>query len=905
NQQFYNVIYNGTGSTWTLQDSFNQGSTGGTTFTTGTLTLNGMAYNASKGQTVTLGSGFTLNIGSGAVNTNGNMSFNVPSGAAVTITTGSLSVANLNVSGTGTFTCSGNSVIISDYNTTITSPNWTPSTSTLFSRYGTSNINITQPLYNYTIGLSDSYSPVVTLLADLIVQNNFTINAGTGGTKTFNAGSHTIYVGNNWSNTGVFNCGTGTVILNGNGTGKTINTGGYAFNTLTIDSPAATGYWTLITNNLSAADLNITNGTLDVGAGKTITVSGTLTIENGSSIRATANNINIVANSITQSSGYIHTITSGDITINSIGTPGAFFLNAINASGSGSITIGNSLASSSVTVDASIGRMETSSGNINIASSGDITTYGGNTAINSDSGNITLTAGGDVILGTASGYGDTGTNSGTVTVTAVRDVTVDYYTYLYNSENNILVDAGRDINIVTRVAGEESSTYSEGASVTLYADRNININGRVYSYTGSVTFYADHDNDGVGVYNHTGGSVSTQGAGNNITIYSAGSSHMFNTSSGASLILNPSVGQTVTYIADNCTLTVPGILTVNSGVTLRLGGSNTTLNNTGGSVSNNGRIQLEGNEVLTGVTNLDINSGIVEYIGASGSTTYTIRDFGTTDYFDLIINGILAETFNLNTTNALTMAGSLTLSGGTITQGTGVITVRGDMTLSSGVSFTKNASGLIIFASGSATQKLTSADKDLGNVRISANTTNTTLTLQDALNADNITIDAGQTLSTGTGSYAISCAGNWTNSGTFTRGTGTVTFDGDAPGKTINISSSGFWVLTINSPAGTGSWTLDTSNLTAVAYLNVTKGTLNTGTRNLGNGSGTAIYVNGGILTGGSGIIIAALLNVSSGTFTAGSGGVELGEIYGTSGIYIHTGGTADWTTNNALLNWI
>ena len=145
----------------------------------------------------------------------------------------------------------------------------------------------------------------------------------------------------------------------------------------------------------------------------------------------------------------------------------------------------------------------------------------------------------------------------------------------------------------------------------------------------------------------------------------------------------------------------------------------------------------------------------------------------------------------LPSTAIQTLTGGLNFTSGTITQSTGAINLGSDLTITSGAgtTFTKNASGLLKFKSGTATQKLTSGGKDLGNIQISANTTNTTLTLQDNLNADIITIDANQTLDVGS-NRQINVGSNWTNNGTFNSNSGTVVFDGTS--QTISGTNNFF-----------------------------------------------------------------------------------------------------------------
>ncbi|MCK4945018.1 MAG: hypothetical protein KAS59_02020, partial [Alphaproteobacteria bacterium] len=92
-------------------------------------------------------------------------------------------------------------------------------------------------------------------------------------------------------------------------------------------------------------------------------------------------------------------------------------------------------------------------------------------------------------------------------------------------------------------------------------------------------------------------------------------------------------------------------------------------------VSNNGTFKLQGQEGLTNVTNLDTDSGTVEYTGDNTGTTRTIKDFGAgTDYNNLTINDTNGSPNTYNAASDLTIGGTLTLSGGTITHGANTIT---------------------------------------------------------------------------------------------------------------------------------------------------------------------------------------------------------------------------------------
>jgi hypothetical protein len=107
-------------------------------------------------------------------------------------------------------------------------------------------------------------------------------------------------------------------------------------------------------------------------------------------------------------------------------------------------------------------------------------------------------------------------------------------------------------------------------------------------------------------------------------------------------------------------VTINDDLTINSGV-MYLNGFNLTANAARTTFSNNATVRLNGDEIISNLTQ-DTNNGIWEYVGTGGP--YTIKDFGGgTDYYAMIINGSGA-TFNLGA--SLNLASSLGLYNGTL-----------------------------------------------------------------------------------------------------------------------------------------------------------------------------------------------------------------------------------------------
>src|ERR1051326_483711 len=109
----------------------------------------------------------------------------------------------------------------------------------------------------------------------------------------------------------------------------------------------------------------------------------------------------------------------------------------------------------------------------------------------------------------------------------------------------------------------------------------------------------------------------------------------------------------------------------------------------------------------------------------------------------------------------MTSGGTLIHQGFTVTAGAGALTLTpglGTITLT-------------------ATNSLPSA---FASYNILSTTTTGTTTLGAATTVDTLTICAGTTLSTGGSNFNMNVSGEWTNNGSFTQGTGTVTFNGGA-----------------------------------------------------------------------------------------------------------------------------
>ena len=230
-------------------------------------------------------------------------------------------------------------------------------------------------------------------------------------------------------------------------------------------------------------------------------------------------------------------------------------------------------------------------------------------------------------------------------------------------------------------------------------------------------------------------------------------------------------------------------------------------NGSGDLITVNGTLQLHGDQTFTIDSNPALASGsTVEYTDTTGSIAIQNWDYTSGS---LKINGsgatytmgagetigenltISAGTFDVSD-QTLSVNGNTTIDGGTMMTGTGVVTFGNagadSVTLSSG--------GLEIESDDIANDIVVTADtwtNSGGTITVKSNTATlpAKITTFNHLTIDstgttqtmpgNYDINGNFTITNGTfatGNNNITLAGNWSNSGTFTPGTGTVTFDG-------------------------------------------------------------------------------------------------------------------------------
>lgn len=146
--------------------------------------------------------------------------------------------------------------------------------------------------------------------------------------------------------------------------------------------------------------------------------------------------------------------------------------------------------------------------------------------------------------------------------------------------------------------------------------------------------------------------------------------------------------------------------------------------------------------------------------------------------------------------------------------------------------FTSSGGGTIEYAAAISMNSRSTYNNLLISSTVTTTATNLTVN-------GNLTIGSGNTLDNSANNANISLLGNWSNSGTYTAGTGTVTFNGTAA-QTITGATT-FNNLTINNTFGTSPQiTLSGGDDIISSTLTMTKGNINLNTRNLTIGTAAA-----------------------------------------------------------------
>jgi len=784
----------------------------------GTFNCNNSTMNVSGNLTIghETTKGAIFNANTGIINIQGNLSVDLNNG-------GSGTIGQFNA-GTGTFNFNGSvAQSITNVPSTITFNNLTDS-------------NVTQPLtLNNNVAVSGTLN--INGANAILAPVAATVISG-GGTLT---GSGTARV----TRTGADSFFSQYTITTKTLTGLTVEYIGAAAQTA-----STTTYNNLKINNGSGVTLN---------AGNTI-VNGTLILQTGA-LAVSAGNTLTINNGTTVVGGSITSVPTGTVNYNQ-GSAGQNVL-AFNY---GNLTFSN------------FSKTLAPSGTIGIA--------------------------GTFTPGTAPSHTITGS---TIDFNGTGAQTVPVFDY-----NNLTISGARTTNSVTLASGTinilgnftANETFTSGGFITTGNTVNFN-GGAAQSLTGTATTQAFNNftvNKGGGSTLTAGGSLVTLNIGGVTTltagIFNAGTLTSIGMSGGdwtnnggtftpASSVVsftNTAAGQNINGTA--ATQTFNGITVAKTAQTLAVGGSTTTLNlngsltltsgtfnagtaaaiNVGGNWTNNGGTFTPGTGLVT------FNGGAPQSLNGTAATQ-TFNNFAVNKSGGSTLTGG-------GSTTTLTINGGVTLTAGTFAAGTITnIGLPGDWT-NNGGTFTPGTS-TVTFNSTTAAQNIngTAASQTFNNITVAktgqtltVGGSTTTLTLNGSLNLTSGTFDKGTAAD-------INVGGNWSNNGgTFTPGTGTVTFNSTTAAQAINGTAvtQSFNNITVNKSGQTLGVAGSTTTLGIAGNLLLTAGTFD---------KGTAATIN----------IQGNWTNNSSATaFTAGTGLVNFN---GGAGQTI--GGTFSTTFNN------
>jgi hypothetical protein len=733
---------------------------------------------------------------------------------------------------------------------------------------------------------------------------NITIASGT----TLTAPSGTLTVSGSFTNDGTFTPGSGTVSFDG--TSAQVIGGAHAtsFNNLTVNNsgsgavaftagtpaPMVTGLLNLLDGTFQPpadsdfGDITIAAGSTFAAPAGTITVSGTFT--NDGTFTANAGKVSFDGSGAQEIKGAAQT-TFYDLDVNKASgtltgtTPLTVTHNLTVSAGAFAPTSASDFNDIYI---ASTAALTAPSGTL--TASGNFTNNGTFTA---GSGTLTFDGASAQVIGGAhaSSFNNlTINNSATGTVSFSALTPAPTVTGLLNLlDGTFQPPSGTDLNSVSLAAG-----------AVLDAP------------TGSLTVSGDFTNDGA--FNPNGGTVTFDGTG--AQVIGGSSSRTFanltvaNTSASAAVSLNPAAPAPVVtgvltvsdgsfappassdfadvVIASGAELSAPagpmtvsgswtnnGTFTHNAGTVTFDGAAAKDINGSSTTVFYNMSVDkagaaLTGSSALSVSNDLEVVSG--SFAPATGSSFGSVKvDLGAT---------LTAPSGNL------AVSGSWNNSG-TFTPGSGTVTLNGST--AQAVTGTANFNSLVLNnpAGVTSANPLTVAE---GFTLVSG-----AFTPPSGSQFHDITINSLANLSGPAGSLKLS--GDWTNNGTFTPGSSTVTFNGSADQALLGSTTTSFNALTVDLSGG---HTLTASTaLTTSAAVTIQNGTFDPASGSTFNSlviaaAGTFTMTNPETLVVTNGVSNSGSFHTAGGTLAVGTSFTNA-----SGGFYAATGGTVSLATGS------
>ena len=530
-----------------------------------------------------------------------------------------------------------------------------------------------------------------------ITVNNLTIDAG----NTLSSTTGTLTVDGDWTNTagGTFQHNNGTVVASGFNVLWDVN-GTETFNNLTVNKQS--GGWQLF-----------------IAAGDTLIVGGTFTHTDGVIHTGTiqAQGAVVVGAGADGGSGTIQITSAGAQTIEGNGgmlpslqvskPSGTLSLGTTNITVNNlTIDAGNTLSSTTGTLTVGGDWTNTAGGtfqhnNGTVVASGfnvlwDVNgteTFNNFTVARISGWQLFIASGDTLIVGDTFTHTDglihTGTiaTQGAVTIGALADggTALLSFTGTANQTYTQVGDVVDGLITVNKASGTvtlaSAATWNAASQNLMVTSGTLDLAGFALS-TGTLTVGAAGTVQLQGAETITAGTV-TLNAGSTVRYNGTGAAYTLKNYAYSNLTID---GGAATVFSFPANLTSINTLTLNNSITSLAG-----FNLTATTLANNATLRLQGNETVT-ITTMDTDSGLVEYVGdgAAGLNSFTIKDFGATDYYNLRIAGLSgSETFTVS--SPLKLNGSLTHATGILNVGANVTTAGGTITSTDAVTLSANA----------------------------------------------------------------------------------------------------------------------------------------------------------------------------------------------------------------------
>jgi autotransporter-associated beta strand protein len=752
------------------------------------------------------------------------------------------------------------------------------------------------------------------LTASSLTLQNGTVSAILAGSASINkTTSGTLTLGGNNTVSGGITLSVGQLNLNASGalgSGNFTIQGGSLGNTsgssVTISS-SASQFWNANFTYAGPNDLNLGTGAVAMNATRTITVdSGTLTVGgaiSGSGFGLTKNGTGTLTLSGANTYNSTTTVNAGTLALGAsnvianssdvvIGAGGVLSMSGFNdtigkLTGAGSVALGvGTLTTTWGSGPGTFSGALSGSGGLTVAGAADYNAYFTLSGANTYTGATTLT-GATLILGANNAI----SSSSNLVISGGR-LSASSFNQTFNS---ITMDSG----VIFRDGG--TLAYTNGANLT-GGSITIRNSGGTLS-TGGLTTLGNVTL----TYNATGANFNAMVLGGNMAV-NAGSTALFvngpaggqgyvklgNTNRifdvGAEANLN------MNWVITSDTLSA-GALTKNGSGTLTLNGNNpysggTTINagtlvlgHVTDTLANAGAVTVNGGTLSLGSNNDTI--GALTLTGGSITGTTGVLTASSLTLQNGTVSAILAGSASINktTSGTLTLSGNNTYTGAT-TIAAGTISINAAAALASTSAINLGDATSLTYTGGTATlDRNISVTSGTGSLR---NTGNGTLTLGGTLSKNGTTLTFAQGVFNVTGSITGSSANSdlVVDSSTVTL-SGVNTYDGPTyiiNGGTLNANAVGalptspLSAVTVN-----GSSTLALGASQSVASLSGTNGSsvnLNANTLTI-NGSATTTYSGGisgtgNLVKNGNGTQTLAGATTFNGTITVNSGTLQI-----------------------------